>query len=151
MCIYTEKTVYCTFTVWILFVCNCSCNVCIQTKTVITSLFVHCLCPVCFLFANSSYANVEQTFDERSCSRWVGRGCVAQRGPTNDGRFFVSANFNCFNQELIFSVGGTVAYFKTLWDLTFSKSFFTPTILKLMIYSYQGAHRILHYNVSSVI
>ena len=102
MCIYTEKTVYCTFTVWILFVCNCSCNVCIQTKTVITSLFVHCLCPVCFLFANSSYANVEQTFDERSCSRWVGRGCVAQRGPTNDGRFFVSANFNCFNQELNF-------------------------------------------------
>ena len=61
-------------------------------------------------------------------------------GPLMMMEDFLSADFKCFNQELnCFSRCGTVDYFKTLWDLIFSKSFFTPTTLKLMIYLYQGA------------
>ena len=33
----------------------------------------------------------------------------------------------------------TIDYFRILWDLVFRKSFFAPTVLKLMIYSYQEA------------
>ena len=41
-------------------------------------------------------------------------------------------------ENQIVLVGGTVDYFKKLWDLIFKKSFFTSTVLKLMIYCYQG-------------
>ena len=68
-------------------------------------------------------------------SNVLGRGCWARRGPTNYNKgFFVSTYFR--NQ--IVSVGGTVDYFKTLWDLIFRKSFFIPTVLKLMTYSLGG-------------
>ena len=65
--------------------------------------------------------------------------------PTNyDDGFFVYADFNFSNQEsriLDFSWRApqeSVDRFKTLWDLIFRKSFFTSTMLKLMIFSYSG-------------
>ena len=73
-------------------------------------------------------------------------------GPTNDGDgFSFSADFKCFRKGVwawgggppmmmgdffsgidnqIVLVGGTMDYFKTLCDLIFKISIFTPTMLK---------------------
>ena len=70
----------------------------------------------------------------------------AQKGPTDDDEgCFVSADSKCLirnresNHFSWWTPQETVDYFKTFYDLILKKSFFTPIMLKVMIYSYQGA------------
>ena len=69
-------------------------------------------------------------------------------GPTDDDEgFFVSADSKCLirnwesNHFSWWTPQETVDYFKTFYDLILKKSFFTPIMLKVMIYSYQGAQQ----------